>query len=78
MAVDTPIRRRMAELIKADKRTQREIASVAGVSQQIVSAITTGERSALRAEVVVRLARAVGLSPTALGKMLYECVGGEL
>lgn len=74
MPVDTPIRRRVAELIGADKRTQRDLADAAGVSQQIVSAIATGERADLRADVVARLAKAVGLSPTALGKLLYECI----
>ena len=38
-----------------------------------MSAIMTGERRALRCEVVARLARALDVSPAALGKMLYEC-----
>ncbi len=67
------IRERFAEMIRTDKRTQKELADEAGISQQTISAIVKGVRTDLRAEVVARLGRELGLSPTALGKMLYEC-----
>lgn len=75
MTTDTLIRQRLAELM-ADAlraRTQKEFALSAGVSQQALSAILTGERADLRADAVARIARELGLSPTALGKLLYEC-----
>lgn len=82
MPVDTLIRQRVADLIAADGRPQTDLAAAAGVGQKTVSAIVTGSRSDLRAEVVARIGRAVGLSPTALGRLLYDAFpapspGGE-
>ena len=71
---DTPIRQRIASLIGQSGRTQRDVADAAGVSPQRLSAIMTGDRADLRADTVTRLARALGLSAAALGKLLYECV----
>lgn len=71
---DTPIRRAVAEMIRATGRTQKQLATDAGVAQSLVSSILTGARADLRADVVARLARACGLSATALGRLMYECV----
>jgi len=69
---DTEIRRKLAALIAEDARSQAELSRVAGISQPVVSGIVTGARADLRAEVVARLGRALGLSPTALGRLLYD------
>lgn len=74
-AQDTVLRQRVADLIRTDPRSQVEISRAAGVGVRTVSAIVTGDRADLRADVVARLGRALGLTPTALGKLLYEaCV----
>jgi transcriptional regulator with XRE-family HTH domain len=74
MPADTLIRQRLAELVRdaTKTRTQKHLADAAGVSQQVVSGILTGERPDLRAETVARLGRELGLSPTALGRLMYE------
>lgn len=69
---DTEIRRKIAALIAKDARSQVELSRASGVSQAVISGIVTGMRADLRAEVVARLGRAIGLSPTALGKLLYQ------
>lgn len=63
---------RVSEVIRRDGRTQVEICQAAGVSQATLSSILTGARTDLRAEVVARVGRACGLSPTALGRLLYD------
>lgn len=69
---DTEIRRRIAALIAQDSRSQVELARASGVSQAVISGVVTGARADLRAEVVARLGRALGLSPTALGRLLFD------
>ena len=67
------LRDRLAAMIVAQGGTQKQLAVAAGVSQQIISGILTGHRGFdLRAEGVARLARGLGLSATALGRLLYE------
>lgn len=73
LPADTAIRRRVAELIDSDERSQAKLAADSGVSQKTLSGIVTGYRADLRAEVVARVARACGLSPADLGRLLYEC-----
>lgn len=68
------IRDRVAELIRSADRPQNALSRESGVGQSTISSILSGERSDLRAEVVARLARACGLSPTALGRLLYESI----
>jgi len=67
------LRDRLAAMIAERGGTQKQLATDAGVSQQIISGILTGHRGFdLRAEGVARLARGLGLSATALGRLLYE------
>lgn len=73
---DTLIRQRVAELIEAN-RPQKRLAEAAGVPQSLLSSIVTGARADLRADTVARIARACGLTPEALGTLLYECVAGK-
>lgn len=75
MPTDTLIRQYLADLLGAAlrTRTQKEFALSAGISQQTLSAIITGERADLRADAVARIARELGLSPTALGRLMYDC-----
>ena len=65
---------RMAELIRKDGRTQVQLAEASGVGQSTISAILTATRTDLRAEAVAKLGKALGVSPTAMGRLLYESV----
>lgn len=71
-ATTPTLRDRLTALIDASERTQLDLSRRSGVGQSTISSIRTGERSDLRAEVVARLGQALGLSPTALGRLLYE------
>lgn len=69
----SPFSRRLAELIRASGRSQTEFARMAGVSDQYVSDLVTGARGGrMPAETVVGICRALGLSATAAGRLLYE------
>lgn len=74
---DTVIRQKLAELIANSGRTQTDIATASNLPQSLVSGIMTGQRANLRAETVTRVGAALGLSPTALGKLLYGAIEGE-
>lgn len=70
--VSTALRDRIADLVRESGESQKDLSRRAGVSQQTLSAILTGVRTDLRAEVVARLLRALGQSPTAAGRLLYD------
>lgn len=63
---------RLADLIRDSGRTQRDIAAAASISQQYLSDLLGGKRDRISAEYLTPLARALGLSPTALGRLLYD------
>jgi len=67
------IRDRLLELIRADGRSGNQLATDSGIPQATVAAFVSGARGQEpRAEFVSRLGRALGLSPAALGRLLYD------
>ena len=69
----TPFTVRLAELIQEDERTAKEIAAVAGVSDQYLCDLRKRRRGNLiPVPIAVAILRALGLSATAAGKLLYE------
>lgn len=63
---------RLAELIDLDGRYQSEIAAAAGVTTATLNRIIRDGVERPNAQDVARIGRALGLSPTALGRILYE------
>ncbi len=70
--VDTLLRQRLVALMRRDARSVNRIHIDTGIPQSTLCAINTGARADLRAAVVVKLARALGLSALELGELLYE------
>lgn len=68
----SPLVARLVELIDLDGRTRKQIAAVARVPESTLSRILIGEVKRPSARDVTRIARALGLSATALGRMQYE------
>jgi transcriptional regulator with XRE-family HTH domain len=67
-----PLAAAIAALAKADGRTRIRIAAAAGVPQQTFARIVHGEVVRPNVGHVARLSRALGLSPAALGQLLYD------
>lgn len=71
------LRERLCEMIRADGRSQRQLAIAAGVSQPAVSLLLAGHRGeSMSVEVLVKLARAMRVSPTKLGRLIYDSYAG--
>ena len=72
------LRDKLLPLIQADGRNMTSLARDAGIPQPTLHAFVSGERGKEpRAEFVTAIGRALGLTPTALGRLLLDSYPAE-